>query len=143
MFYTIGAFLIRKDRLSEVEQSRLFIRGLSGELWQKIFTRLSIKEPDHDPDDYWPLEDIRKAGEYVLNGTNPPILLSGTALAHQSSVTNGANASGPTGLENVVKKEDLAGIMEKFTQQIASILNVKTQNSGNYSGPINSYSNEK
>ena len=34
------------------EQSRLLIKGLSTDLWHKIFTRLSIKEPDHDPDDF-------------------------------------------------------------------------------------------
>ena len=56
--------------MSQAEQSRLFIKGLSTDFWHKIFTRLSIKEPDHDPDDFWPLEDVRKAGEYVLNGTN-------------------------------------------------------------------------
>ena len=71
---------------------------------------------------------------------NPLILPSGAALAHQYSVTNGASALESVGLENVVKKEDLAGIMERFTQQIASILHVKTQNSGNY---INFYSNRK
>ena len=61
-FYTISAFLTQKNWLAAVEQSRLFIRGLSGNLSHKIFTRLSIKEPYHNPDDFWPLEDIRKAG---------------------------------------------------------------------------------
>ena len=73
-FYTISAFLVQKNRMSQAEQSKLFIKGLSTNLWHKIFTRLFIKKPDHDPDDFWPLEDVRKAGEYVLNGTNPPVL---------------------------------------------------------------------
>ena len=73
-FYTISAFLARKDRLSLAEQSRLFIKGLGEGLWHKIFTCMSIRNPDHDPDDYWPLKDIRKVDKYVLNRTNPPIL---------------------------------------------------------------------
>ena len=54
-FYTISTFLTLKNQLSAAEQSRLFIQGLSADLLHQIFTRLLIKEPDHDPDDFWPL----------------------------------------------------------------------------------------
>ena len=52
-YYTISAFLVQKNRMSQAEQSRLFIKGLSTDLWHKIFTRLSIKEPDHDLNNFW------------------------------------------------------------------------------------------
>ena len=51
-FYTISGFLVQKNRMSQAEQSRLIIKGLSTNLWHIIFTRLSIKEPDNDPDDF-------------------------------------------------------------------------------------------
>jgi hypothetical protein len=128
-FYTISAFLAQKNRLSPAEQSRLFIKGLSEELWHKIFTRMSIRDPDHDPDDYWPLEDVRKAGEYVLNGTNPPILPNGgIAIGHASNAA-GTNQNGEA-LGKTVKQEDLAGILEKFTQQIVNVLSAKNTSSG-------------
>ena len=51
-FYMISMFLVQKNRMSQAEQSRLFIKGLSTDLWHKIFTRLCIKEPDHDPNNF-------------------------------------------------------------------------------------------
>ena len=75
--------------MSQAEQSRPFIKGLSTDLWHKIFTRLSIKEPDHDPNGFWPLEDVRKSGEYRLNGMNPPVLLMGMGISSNPSFSSG------------------------------------------------------
>jgi hypothetical protein len=137
-FYTISAFLAQKNRLSPAEQSRLFIKGLSEELWHKIFTRMSIRDPDHDPDDYWPLEDVRKAGEYVLNGTNPPILPNG-GIANGHASNAAGTSQGGDGLARAVKQEDLAGILEKFTQQIVNVLSMKNTSAGpsNFQQPSN------
>ena len=98
-FYTISAFLVQKNRMSRAEQSRHFIKGLCTDLWHKIFTRLSIKEPDHDPDDFWPLEDVRKAGEYVLNRTNLPVLLMGMGISSNPSFSSGLTAGSNNALE--------------------------------------------
>ena len=114
-FYAINAFLLQKNRMSQAEQLRLFIKGLSTDLWHKIFTRLSIKEPDHDPNDFWLLEDVRKAGEYVLNGTNLPVLPMGVGISSNPSFSSGLAAGANNVSENVVKKEELAGMFEKFT----------------------------
>ena len=90
VFYMISAFLVQKNRMSEAEQSRLFIKGLSTDLWHKIFTRLCIKELDYDPDNFWPWgEDVRNAGEYVLNGTNLPVLLMGMGISSNPSFSSG------------------------------------------------------
>ena len=75
VFYMISTFLVQKNRMSQAEKSRLFIKCLSTEFWHKIFTCLSIKEPDHDPDNFWLLEDVRKAREYGLNGMNLPVVM--------------------------------------------------------------------
>ena len=114
--------------MSQAEQSRLFIKGLSTNLWHKIFARLSIKEPDHDPNDFWPLEDVRKAGEYVLNGTNPPVLPMGMGISSNPSFSSGLTVGPNNVSENVVKREELAGIFEKFTQQLVSALAAKNSN---------------
>ena len=111
----MSTFLAQKNRMSQAEQSRLFIKGLSTDLWHKIFTRLSIKEPDHDPNDFWPLEDVRKAGEYVLNRMNLPVLPMGMGISSNPSFSNGLTAGSNNVLENMVKKEELAGMFEKFT----------------------------
>ena len=37
-FYMISTFLVQKNRMSQAEQLRLFIKGLSTDLWHKIFT---------------------------------------------------------------------------------------------------------
>ena len=68
---------------------------------------MSIRDPDHDPDDYWPLEDVRKAGEYVLNRRNTPILPSGAIAAGHTSTTSGMNQGGEE-LGKTMKQEDLA-----------------------------------
>ena len=128
VFYTISTFLARKDQLSPAEQSRLFIKGLGKGLWHKIFTRMSIRDPNHDPDDYWPLEDIRKAGKYVLNGTNLPILPSGAIAVGHASGTSGMNQRGEE-LGKTMKQEDLAGILEKCMQQIVNVLSAKNVSS--------------
>ena len=91
--------------MSQTEQSRLFIKGLSTDLWHKISTRLSIKEPDHDPNNFCPSEDVRKAGEYVLNRTNPPVLLMGMGISSNPSFSSGLMAGANNASENVVKKE--------------------------------------
>jgi hypothetical protein len=90
---------------------------------------MSVRDPDHDPDDYWPLEDVRKAGEYVLNGTNPPILPNGgIAIRHTSNAAG--TSQGREALERTMKQEDLAGILEKFMQQIVNVLSTKNTSSG-------------
>ena len=136
-FYTISAFLVQKNRMSQAEQSRLVIKGLSTDLWHKIFTRLSIKEPDHDPDDFWPLED-RKAGEYVSNRTNLPVLPMGMGISSNLSFSSGLMVGANNVLENVVKKEGLAGMFEKFTQQLVSTLVAKNSNELTFSNNGNS-----
>ena len=90
---------------------------------------MSIRDPNHDPDDYWPLEDIRKAGKYVLNGTNPPILPSGAIAVGHASATSGMNQGGKE-LGKTMKQEDLAGILEKFMQQIVNVLSAKNMSNG-------------
>jgi hypothetical protein len=54
-------YLRGKNRLSEAEQSRAFVRGFPPTLWSVISQRLQLKLPNHFPDDPYPLESIHEA----------------------------------------------------------------------------------
>jgi hypothetical protein len=70
VFYTITQFLLTKNCISEVEQSRAFTRGFQPDLWRRISRRLEIKLPNHDPNDFYPLFEINKAAKHVLHNTS-------------------------------------------------------------------------
>ena len=69
-FFAIMQFLRSKNRLSEAEQSRAFVRGFQPDLWNRVVRRLELKLPDHFPDDPYPLDEIHAAAQFVLHGTN-------------------------------------------------------------------------
>jgi hypothetical protein len=96
-FFTITTFLINKNRLSEAEQSRAFVRGFQSDLWKQIVRRLELKLPDHHPDDHYPIADVHAAAKYVLHGTSPP-----TCLQKSSTST-----STPSSTTTAVESEDL------------------------------------
>lgn len=104
---------MQKGRISSAEQSRLFVKGLSDESWHKIFHCLLIKAPDHNPDDFWPLEGIRSAGEYVLNGADPLIIPMCAGISSSVGTSSGAILGKMTVVDTPVKKEDFVGILDK------------------------------
>ena len=64
----------------------------------------------------------------MLNGTNLPVLPMGMGISSNSSFSSGLMAGSNNVLENVVKREELAGMFEKFTQQLVSALAAKNSN---------------
>jgi hypothetical protein len=68
MFYSITKFLLTKNRISEAEQSRAFVRGFQPDLWHRIVHRLDIKLPNHDPDDFYPLSRLMKQQDMSYMG---------------------------------------------------------------------------
>jgi hypothetical protein len=85
-FFAITQFLRTKNRISEAEQSRAFVRGFQPDLWNKIARRLELKFPDQYPDDPYPLSDIHAAAQFVLHGTTPAVfhLRDGTSAPSAS-----------------------------------------------------------
>jgi hypothetical protein len=113
VFYTIAQFLLTKNRISEAEQSRAFIRGFQPDLWHRISHRLEIKLPDHDPDDFYSLFEINEAAKHVLHGTSQNSFL-------QNSVTSPAPS---TQLASpYVKAEDLSMLFEQMAQSFLRVL---------------------
>ena len=118
-FFTITSYLIKQKRLSESEQSRLFVEGITQPLWDQVQLRLQIKLTDHYPDDPYPMNDVYEAAKFVLHGT----LASATAQATQqpSNATN-------------VKVEDLAPLLKLLAQA----MNRDGQSRGSTSGASSS-----
>jgi hypothetical protein len=113
VFYTITKFLLTKNRISEAEQSRAFVRGLQPDLWHRISHILKIKLPKHDPDDFYPLFEINEAAKHVLHGTSQNSFL-------QPSVTSTAP---PTQQASpYVKAEDLSMLFEQMAQSFLKVL---------------------
>jgi hypothetical protein len=105
--------LLTKNRISEAEQSRAFIRGFQPDLWHRISCRLENKLPDHDPDNFYSLVEINEAAKHVLHGTSQNSFL-------QNSVTSTAP---PTQLASpYVKAEDLLMLFEQMTQTFLKML---------------------
>jgi hypothetical protein len=114
-FYTITTFLRSKQRLSEAEQSRAFVRGFQPDLWVRISQRLQLKLPDHFPDDPYTLDAIHEAARYVLHGTpsnllSPPVPMVATA---NSSIVRATSE---------IKSEDLSAMLERITESFVKVL---------------------
>jgi hypothetical protein len=112
VFYTITQFLLTKNRISEAEQGRAFIRGFQPDLWHRISHRLEIKLPDHDPDDFYSLFEINEAAKHVLHGTSQNNFL-------QSSITSTAPPTQPA--SPYIKAEDLSTLFEQMAQTFLKV----------------------
>jgi hypothetical protein len=114
MFYSITKFLFTKNRISEAEQSRVFVRGFQPDLWRRIIHRLDIKLPDHDPDNFYPLFEVNEAAKHILHGTSQTKFLQPTTT---SSTTSSASSGPP-----IIKTEDLSAFFDHFSQTLAKAL---------------------
>jgi hypothetical protein len=68
-FLLITRYLIERNRMSEQEQSRAFLRGLPPALGARSTQRLEQKFIDHYPNDPYPLGHIYDAVSHVLMGS--------------------------------------------------------------------------
>jgi hypothetical protein len=116
-FYNITQYLHAKNRISEAEQSRAFVRGFQSSLWIRIARRLELKFPDHYPDDPYNLEDIHSAAKFVLAGST-----TRTTSQAQSSSIGTSNPTSVTGPSPYIKTEDLSAILDRFAATIATAL---------------------
>ena len=117
-FYNITKFLATKNRISDAEQSRAFVRGFQPGLWSRIARRLELKYPDHYPDDPYPLDDIHEAAKFVLAGSNSSdtsSLLGSHSSTSSSAITTSTSAP-------QIKSEDLSAMFEKFATTLVTAL---------------------
>ena len=114
-FLVISGFLKSKNRMSDNEVKRAFVRGFPMDFWNRVLARLQIKKPDSHPDDPWDVEDVYAATEFILHGTTPVY----------SSTTSAAPPQPTPVPDNIVKKEELFSILEQFSQTIAKAIEAK------------------
>lgn len=112
-FLAITTFLKSKSRLSDGEQSRAFARGFQADLWAKVEQRLQLKDPDHDRDDAYPLDDIHKAARYVLHGTSTDPYNSSTSAIYSEPFAP-ATAT--------IKTEEMTAVLERLTDSFIKAL---------------------
>lgn len=104
-FLAITTFLISKNRLSTAEQNCGYLCRITGNLKDKINAQLQLLDPNHYPDDPWPLTQSYEAVRYLLHGTS-------------SSVEHSLSSLGPTSKLNslpvilTVKTEDLKSVLD-------------------------------
>src|SRR5882762_5891247 len=77
-FIAITTFLCGRNRLSDVEQSRAFIRGLPSDLCNRVLWCLQLKFPDHLSDDPYRLVDIFDTAQFVLHSTSTSVSITST-----------------------------------------------------------------
>jgi hypothetical protein len=116
-FFNITHFLRTKNRISEAEQSRAFVRSFQPALWTRIARCLELKHPDHYSDDPYPLDDMHEAARFVLAGT----LTSPNQAALAQNAMQSTSTSAPSSSAHV-KQEDLALIFDKFAATIVGAL---------------------
>jgi hypothetical protein len=68
-FIVITAFLWHSNQLSEIKQSQTFMQGFPQQFYNWILQHLQLKFPDHPINDYYCLEDICDAAQFILYGT--------------------------------------------------------------------------
>lgn len=69
-FKATSTYLVSKKRLSEAEQLQAFTRGFRPPLWDRIIQRLQVKYPDHDPEDFYPINHILKSATFSNQQTS-------------------------------------------------------------------------
>ena len=121
-FLNIVGFLKSKNRMSDNEIKRAFVRGFPMTFWNKVLSRLQIKKPDVHPDDPWDVDDVYAASEFVLHGTS--------STFSSASTTSSASQSNES---DSIKKEDLFKLFEQFSQTIAKAMESKAPSTN--SGP--------
>jgi hypothetical protein len=138
-FYNITQFLRAKNRISEAEQSRAFVRGFQPGLWMCIGRRLELKFPDHYPDDPYPLDDIHSAAKFVLAGSPTSHSTSQPSHQHSSQAHQSSSTSVPTISTSAphIKQEDLSAMFEKFAATLVTALagSKSTSNSARSNAP--------
>jgi hypothetical protein len=68
-FSLISSYLKRHGRIGQFGLDRLFIHGFGDATRRRIEHRLSIVEPDHHPDDPYPMDIVTNAAQFLLSGT--------------------------------------------------------------------------
>jgi hypothetical protein len=115
-YLLITRYLIAKDSISTLEQSRGFFRGLQPTLEARVREHLQLTSPNHFPDDPFPLADIFEAANFVVMSTaSTPLAPYPPLPLHPPAIIAAPDPSSiqPDSLNTV-----MAGIAEKIERML-------------------------
>jgi hypothetical protein len=67
-FLLISRYLISKNRLSSIDQSRNFMCSFRPELAQRVMQRLELRLPTHLPEDLYTISEVYNAVNFIIGG---------------------------------------------------------------------------
>ncbi|KAF8194899.1 hypothetical protein K438DRAFT_1761178 [Mycena galopus ATCC 62051] len=130
-FLRISTYLMNKNRLSTIEQSRAVLRAMQPSSFkQAIRRRLEIKKPDVHPGDVHALTELYEAAKFILAGT------SQTSTHTPFAPTPTPPASAPAGVPTIEIKSDpgITALLGTMTKLIEGLASQKAPGSGNTGG---------
>ncbi len=132
-FRTMSAYLIAREKISEMEARREFVAGFPRDLLVRVAHKLQVTYPERDPDDGYPIGEVYRAAVFILRGSSffPQDMYSAeTSLmtpmppAHAPAPSNARSSTTPvtTTETTPIKQEDrLFAALDRFAQTIASV----------------------
>ncbi|KAG5649061.1 hypothetical protein H0H81_006630, partial [Sphagnurus paluster] len=119
-FLPITRFLETKGRLSAREKHQKFIAGFPETVWHKVVRRLEIIQPNHDPNDPYPMDQVRSAAEWLFHLTTPSY--ASMAVPRATSVTESANIPSTVKLEDAMVRmgEQLAVVVAALNNRVGT-----------------------
>jgi hypothetical protein len=130
-FHAITHYLRSKNKILEADQGRAFSRGFQPALWNRINNRLELRFPDLGVDDFYSLDDIHTAAQFVLDRTDSYVLRS-----HSSNQSQGSPGVQPPAPEPI-KTEDMSAMFDKFTSSLLKALSNQQSQSNTLSNTSN------
>jgi hypothetical protein len=124
-FLLITRYLIGKSRMSTTDQSRNFLRGFQPEVVHLIQQRLQLRNPNHFPDDPYPVYDV---ANFVIGGPTQNTVFSGMPLPPTYQPSPYQPAAPPAADPTTVKLEALTTAVASLGEMFKMVL--ETQQGG-------------
>ncbi|KAG6894883.1 hypothetical protein C0993_010539, partial [Termitomyces sp. T159_Od127] len=117
----ISQWLLQHGKIHANEERRLFQQGIPTSLWAKIARRLEILKLTHHPEDPYNVQDVYKAGNWHLKGTDTSL-----GIPHAKGIlpvpTQPQATNNTVTTDSYIKKEDMeAAISAAVTSAITQI----------------------
>ncbi|KLO04442.1 hypothetical protein SCHPADRAFT_947689 [Schizopora paradoxa] len=117
VFLRVSTFLMSKQRLSKPEIQRLYHRAYSKELRKQIVLRLCTVDQNHHQDDPFEVEEVFKAANFFLFGTQTGGPALGSSAARSSL---GRTTSAAIKQEEVLMFQMLANLLKETITSVAT-----------------------
>ena len=127
-FRAITTYLVEHNKISEMEQRRMFVKGFPTEFLRRVAHQLSTNHPAIDPDDGYAMGDVYRAAMFLLRGSSffpedmyePHSSYTPVSAARASmSAPLQSQPVAPIAGSTPIKQEDLYSLFGKFAQTIA------------------------